>query len=106
MPHKLVKELKSLIIETLLDVYHAHRDPESCDFNDCEKDPCAWCEDADEIIKALEGKVVVDRVDLKKMFENLESGYKFISDQLGKEPTVEDWIFNMNERYLPKEPPK
>ena len=34
-----------------------HKDKDSCDYNECEKDPCQWC---------YEAKVVVDRIKMKE----------------------------------------
>lgn len=34
----------------LLDeVYNAHRDKESADYNECESVPCQWCSEVDEV---------------------------------------------------------
>ncbi len=38
-------------IELLEDIINMHTDPNSCDYNECEKDQCAWCELATAIIK-------------------------------------------------------
>lgn len=78
-----------------------------------------WCHDKiydDDLCYIRAGKprpitpkeewISVKREDLEKMISNLESGYKFISDQLGTEQSVEKWICSMNEKYLPSPPTK
>ena len=40
----------TLVIELLEDVMGLHSDKESCDYNECDTDPCAWCDDAKKVI--------------------------------------------------------
>jgi len=45
------------IAEPLLyDEYTAHRDPDDANYNECEKDPCAWCVDVDQFRALTEGE--------------------------------------------------
>jgi len=51
-----VRESLALAIENLEDVFSAHRDPESRDYNECEKpgDECQWCADARKGIDGIQ----------------------------------------------------
>ena len=38
-------------VKLLLEVRAGHRDPESADYNGCEKSPCRWCEEVQEALE-------------------------------------------------------
>jgi hypothetical protein len=42
------------LIEMADEVYQSHRDPESADYNECEKEQCMWCEEVEKARAALE----------------------------------------------------
>lgn len=46
-------EIRTLAIDLLEEVVSAHRDIESPDYNECEKDMCQWCEDANKVLKEI-----------------------------------------------------
>lgn len=39
-------------LDLLNEVMRSHADPDSPDYNECDKDPCAWCTEAKELIDA------------------------------------------------------
>jgi hypothetical protein len=48
------KEQEDLAVELLSEVWRSHRDPESPDYNACEKEDeaCQWCVEALSVIEA------------------------------------------------------
>jgi hypothetical protein len=42
-----------LAVSALREVQRAHRDPDSGDYNQCERGACAWCDDAEQALTAL-----------------------------------------------------
>lgn len=47
------ESIKQVIIDLFTDIMHAHKDPSSCDYNECEIDPCHWCSQVQNIIDTL-----------------------------------------------------
>ena len=45
------------LIELLNDYYLSHRAPEANDYNECDIDPCMWCERARPLIEKMKAIV-------------------------------------------------
>lgn len=50
---------RQTVEELLLDVMQAHADKRSNDYNECDDDPCAWCQDAKSYLDEREHPLVV-----------------------------------------------
>ena len=83
-----MSKLPDLSVSQLLrDVMQSHRDKDSCDYNECEKSPCYWCDCAEKALANLDDWHPASDPPMDKDFE--PTGYVLLWHDLETEKTID-----------------